>query len=261
MRILKLVWSFLKYAAKGELEFRFNVAMFLLFDLLWFTTSLIGVVLVFRQAGTVAGWTQAEAVLLVLVYYVTSSLIKVLVIPGAESLAELVRRGEFDHYLLRPVDPQFLVSIRTLRVHELFRMILAFALLPWYLGVMDIAVTVPQGLLFVAVTVLGAVGLYGAYFAIATLSFWIENLFNVGDLFREMLDVAKRPSDIFTGAASTVATFVIPVGLVATIPTKVILGTIDRPALFWALASSAALFLVSRLLFTAALRRYSSASS
>lgn len=260
-RYVRLSWSFFQYAVKRELEFRFNLAMFLLFDLLWFALSLFGVILIFRQAGTVAGWREQEAVLLVLVYYVSSTVLKVLVIPGAERLSELVRRGDFDFFLVRPIDPQFLVSIERLYVHEIVRSVLVALILPWYVASIGISMTLFQWFLVVVAVVLGAIGLYGVYFIIATLSFWVENLFNIGDLFREMLDVAKRPSDIFTGLASHVATFVIPVGLVATIPTKILLGNVDWNTMLWVAVSSIALFWIARIFFLVSLRRYGSASS
>ena len=77
---------------------------------------------------------RPQAMLLVLVYYITGSIIKALVIPGADQLAQLVRTGGFDFYLLRPVDPQLLVSLTKMYPNQLARLlILAFAL-PWYLG-------------------------------------------------------------------------------------------------------------------------------
>ena len=146
-------------------------------------------------------------------------------------------------------------------VHELVRSGVTAGFLVWYLASVGISVTAPQWILFTGTILLGAVGLYGFYFSIATLSFWIENLFNVGDLFREIMDAAKRPSDIFTGVASTIVTFVIPVGLIATIPTKILLGTEDWSGTIWMIVSSIALFGCARLFFLASLRRYSSASS
>ncbi|MBI5356435.1 ABC-2 family transporter protein [Candidatus Collierbacteria bacterium] len=260
-RLLKLFLSSFDYAIKREFEFKFNLLFFLVFNIVWILTSLAGISLVFEQAGTIAGWTRSQAMLLVLVYYITGSFIKSLVIPGANQLAELVRTGGFDFYLLRPVDAQLLVSLTKMYPNQLARvLIIAFAL-PWYLGKMGLAVSFGSWILFLILIILAVAAFYSLYFMIASLSFWLQNIFNLNDLFAEILDVGKRTTDIFTGVAGGAILFVVPVGLIATIPTKVLMGTAGWEILPWVLLSNLILFIISRKFFHFAVRFYSSASS
>jgi len=260
-RIFRLFLSTLDYAVKRELEFKFNLLFFLAFNIIWILTSLAGISLVFQQAGTIAGWTKPQAMLLVLVYYITGSIIKALVIPGANQLAQLVRTGGFDFYLLRPVDPQLLVSLTKMYPNQLARILIVAFALPWYLGKMGLTVSFGSWILFTILIILAVMAFYNLYFIIASLSFWLQNIFNLNDLFAEILDVGKRTTDIFTGTAGGAILFIIPVGLIATIPTKILMGTMGWEILPWLLLSNLILFIASRKFFRFAVGFYSSASS
>lgn len=260
-RIYSLFLSTLNYAVKREFEFKFNLVFFLIFNIIWILTSLVGISLVFKAAGTIAGWTRPQAMLLVLVYYITGSVIKALVIPGANQLAQLVRTGGFDFYLLRPVDPQLLVSLTKMYPNQLARLLMITVVLPWYLEKMGLAVNFGSWILFAILIILAVTAFYNLYFIIASLSFWLQNIFNLNDLFAEILDVGKRTTDIFSGIAGGAVLFVIPVGLIATLPTKVLMGTAGWEILPWLLISNLLLFFASRKFFHFAISFYSSASS
>lgn len=260
-RIYRLFLSTFNYAVKREFEFKFNLLFFLIFNTVWLLTSLAGISLVFQAAGTIAGWTQPQAMLLVLVYYITGSIIKAMIIPGAVQLAQLVRTGGFDFYLLRPVDSQLLVSLTKMYPNQLTRLLMVAAVLPWYLGKMGLAVSLSSWILFSILIILAVTAFYSLYFIIASLSFWLQNIFNLNDLFAEILEVGKRTTDIFSGVAGGAVLFVIPVGLVATIPVKVLMGTAGWEILPWLLVSNLLLFFASRKFFHFAIRFYSSASS
>lgn len=261
MKSLRLFFPFVNFAVKRELEFRFNLAFFLFFDLLWIAVSLLGTILIFNQAGTVAGWTKTEAILLLLVYYLAGSAIKSLVIPAAEELSELIRLGKLDLFLLKPMGLRTLVVFSQMYLHEMFRFALMIFIVPWYLAVNHIIVQPEQWIKFLILIIASCIGFSGIYFAVAALSFKFQHLFNLNDFFREGLDVAKRPLDIFPGALRSLVTFGLPVGLVASIPTRVLLGDVGWLFVVKSMAAIAVVFLLADIFFRFCLRSYSSASS
>ncbi len=261
MKPIRLFFPFVNFAVKRELEFRFNLAFFLFFDLLWIAVSLLAVILIFNQAGTVAGWTKTEAILLLLVYYLAGSAIKSFVIPATEELSELIRLGKLDLFLLKPMGLRTLVVFSHMYLHEMFRFTLMIFAIPWYLGMNHIAVQPEQWLKFLILIIAGCVGFSGVYFAVAALSFKFQYLFNLSDFFREALDVAKRPLDIFPGFFRSLVTFGLPVGLVASIPARVLLSDVNWLFVFKSVGVITITFLLTDIFFRFCLRSYSSASS
>lgn len=261
MRNIKLIASFLAYAFKRELEFRFNLTFFFVFHLIWIATSVIGVILIFNQAGTIAGWNRNQAILLILIYYLTSTFIKAFVIPGASSLSELVRKGDLDFVLTKPVDNQLFISLQRIYLNQFFRFTIILIIVPFYLRSINITINTSTLMLASLTALTGIIGLHGIFTIIACLSFWLENIWNLNDFFHDILDVSKRPVDIFRGITQQIAIFVIPVGLIASIPTKVLLRQIHWNFALYSIFTSLALFFLSRFFFKFALRHYSSASS
>lgn len=260
MKSLRLFFPFVNFAVKRELEFRFNLAFFLFFDMLWIAVSLLGTTLIFNQAGTVAGWTKTEAILLLLVYYLAGSIIKSFVIPAAEELSELIRLGKLDLFLLKPMGLRTLIMFSEMYLHEMFRFVLMIFIVPWYLSMNHIAVSPEQWIKFLILIMVSCVGFAAIYFSVAGLSFKFQYLFNLSDFFREALDVAKRPLDIFPGVIKSLVTFGLPVGLVASIPTRVLLGDVGWLFVVKSMAAIAVVFLLADIFFRFCLRSYSSAS-
>jgi len=152
-------------------------------------------------------------------------------------------------------------SLTKMYPNQLARILIVAFALPWYLGKMGLAVSFGSWMLFLILIILAVTAFYNLYFIIASLSFWLQNIFNLNDLFAEILDVGKRTTDIFTGVAGGAILFVIPVGLIATIPAKVLMGTAGWEILPLLLLSNLILFVISRKFFRFAIRFYSSASS
>ncbi len=80
--------------------------------------------------------------------------------------------------------------------------------------------------------------------------------------YYNMFSLTRVPDAAFSGAARALFTIVIPVLLVANVPVKVLLGKMDSFIEAGLLvAMSLVCFLISSVVWRAALRNYSSASS
>jgi ABC-2 type transport system permease protein len=106
----------------------------------------------------------------------------------------------------------------------------------------------------------GLVTLYALLLAFAGLVFW-----SPGFLFTWVLDgffqMARYPADLYPGWLRLVLTWVIPVGVMTTIPGQALTGNLSAGALVGSVALAAAFFLGATALFRGGLRRYASASS
>lgn len=261
MKYLKLISSYLIYNLKRELEFRFNLVFFLFFNTLWIFVNLGAIFLVFRQAGTIAGWTSQEAYLLLFIYYLTAPFIRAFIIPGISEIPDLVRRGALDYFLAKPIDLQFLISIRKIYWNQAIRPLIMLFVIPWYLSRIQLLVSPFNWLLCALVGIASVIGIYSVFLIISCSVFWFENIWNLDDLYREIMDVSKQPADIFTGFMKNIIIFVLPVALIASIPAQILLGKIGWQFSLIVFANSLILFIISRFFFRFALRRYESASS
>jgi ABC-2 type transport system permease protein len=76
-----------------------------------------------------------------------------------------------------------------------------------------------------------------------------------------VFDAARWPIMVFRGFWRILFTFVIPLALMTTYPAMAILGTLDAKTAVFALGGALLFAAISRLLWRAAIRSYTSASS
>src|SRR5204863_8469312 len=81
-------------------------------ELLWLGRLLIFYHTVFSQTNTIQGWGHAEFLVFLGCYYALEGAIETFFLENCNEFSNLVRTGDLDLYLLKPIDEQFLVSCR-----------------------------------------------------------------------------------------------------------------------------------------------------
>jgi ABC-2 type transport system permease protein len=219
--------------------------------------------LVFYQfADDVAGWTREQALLLLGVYWLFDAVWSFQFARGLAGLSGLIRTGDLDFVLLRPVAAQFLVVCwRILDVKQVTKVVQCLLLILYaahQAGVVWSAERVGVAFLFACC---GFALLYAVRLAIAVCSFWVLQTDALYELYYALFDAARFPVAYFREPVRGLLTYVVPVAFATTFPTQALLGTADYRLLPAGVAlAAAALFAVNRL-WRSALRSYSSASS
>jgi ABC-2 type transport system permease protein len=75
------------------------------------------------------------------------------------------------------------------------------------------------------------------------------------------MDLGRVPTDVYAGAIRAFFTVVLPIAIVATIPSKALLGILEPETALYPLIVAPVLLVVSNRCWTYSLRKYSSASS
>lgn len=183
---------------------------------------------------------------------------------NCNAFADLVRSGDLDFYLLKPVDEQFLVSCRNIDWSCVPNVLMG-------IGVMVTALVQkgwtfdPLQLGLFVVLLLSGLGLaYGFLLILTSASVWFmrnQSLYEVWWLFSTLM---RYPREIFQGWAYPVAwffSFAVPIMLVSNVPASVMVRAVEPAIVAYTFAATATVLLVSRRVFRHALTRYRSASS
>lgn len=80
-------------------------------------------------------------------------------------------------------------------------------------------------------------------------------------IYRDIMTAGRFPIDIFPAGFRIVLTYVLPIGIMISFPTKVLIGALSLNLIIAALAIGAIFYLASNLFFRYSLRHYSSISS
>jgi ABC-2 type transport system permease protein len=263
MRYFRLTGQFIKASFQEEAAYRANFYISLLSSVVNLATGVLAVLVLFGQVESILGWTLPSTLALLGVYLTVGALRGLVIGPSLEALAGMdgeVWTGQFDFTLLRPVSTQFLASVRKWRLFALVDLVFGLVVMGAAVVLLHQALT-PAGITAFLLTLLSGVAiLYAILLFFAALVFWSPG-FLFTWVFNGIFQLARYPLGMYPGWLRLVLTWVIPVGLITTIPVEALNGVLSSAMLAGSVALAAAMVLVSSYLFRFALRRYSSASS
>lgn len=263
MRYLRLIGSFVRASTQNELAYRANFWISLLYALLNLGTGVLGVVVLFSQVETVRGWDLPATLALLGVYLIIGALRNLFIGPSLNALAGLdgeIWAGKFDFTLLRPVDTQFLASLRYWRPLALVDLVLGLGVLGAAVIRLEQSLTLPRLVAFLVAMGAGVTILYAILLAFTALFLWSPG-FLFTWAFDAVFQMARYPVGLYPGWLRLVLTWVIPVGVMTTVPAQALAGGLSAGTLIGSVALAVGLLFGASALFRLGLRRYTSASS
>lgn len=263
MTYLRLVRLFAGASAQNELAYAANFWLSLLQSLLNLATGVLGLVVIFGQVQAVHGWDFASTLALLGVYLSLSALRGLVLGPSLEALAGMdgeVWSGRLDFTLLRPVDLQFQASLRYWRPLALIDLALGLAVVGLALHQLGLTLTLAQLLSFGLALTAAVTILYAILLALTGLVFWSPG-FLFTWVFDAFFQMARYPLGLYPGWLRLALIWVIPVGLMTTVPAQALTGELPPGLLPGSIVLALVLLLAASALFRRGLRRYASASS
>lgn len=263
MYYIRLITQFMKVSVQEEAAYRMNFWTSLLHSSLNLGTGVLGTAILFSQVESIQGWTFAGTLALLGVYLTAQALRSLFIGPSLEALAGMdgeVWSGRLDYTLLRPADIQFLASFRKWHPFALFDLLLGLGVLSIALFQLHQELNLLRLAGFCLAMVAGIAILYAILLAFTTLVFWSPGILFTW-IFDGVFQMARYPVGMYPGWLQLVLTWVVPVGVITTIPAETLTGAVSLPALLGSLVLAVGLVTASSRLFRYAVRRYASASS
>jgi ABC-2 type transport system permease protein len=220
----------------------------------------------------IAGWSQYEFFVFIATTIFVNTLVEAFFMENAEEISELTRTGGLDYALLKPIDTQFLVSLRKIHWPSLVKLVLVAGLLAYAAPRIDgLRLTPLHGVLYILYVVLGTLILYSVMIALAATSIWLGRNQSLYDFWFYITNFSRYPMEIYDGPYGRplrhIFTFIVPILVVINVPATIMAKplTAETPqrlalAAFAVLATGACLA-ASRWIFQRALLSYRSASS
>jgi ABC-2 type transport system permease protein len=258
---LRLFFTSVRINLMGELAYRVNFSAQLLQSFIELTTALLGVRLIFSYTDNLSGWTADEMLALVGIYMMTGGAISLIIEPSLEQFISSVRDGTLDFSLIKPHDAQFLISFQRFNVWRLFDVVIGAGVLMIALLRLGRTLGPWQALSFCLMSLLGLVMIYGFWWMLASLSFWLVRVENILVIFQSLYEAGRWPLSLYPGWMRFALTFLVPVAFATTMPAEALTGRLTVPALVMSMAACTSVAILSRVLWRLGLRRYSGASA
>lgn len=280
---VRVFLTFARNSLVRDMTFRSNFLIEMVSSLSWMFMNLGFYLLIFTYTdviGVASGWTQYEFLVFFATVAIINSLVQTFFMPNAEEFSELIRTGNLDFALLKPIDTQFLVSLHKVNWASLGNtgfaiLLLIFSLWKLYLQHPGNTLHPVQMLLYPVYVLCGVMILYSLMIALAATSVWLGRNQSLYNFWFYITNFSRYPMEIYSGPAGdprrwvgqslkNFFSYVIPVLIAVNVPARLLAKPLDpgnTSLAVYAVFATTASLLVSRALFYRALRDYRSASS
>lgn len=258
---MKLVWLYLKIGMLNELQYRANFFIQLFQSGLSLAVSLAGVLVIYNHTDSINGWTSADLLMVIGIFFIIGGLIGFIVQPSMYRLMEDIRKGTLDFVLVRPIDSQLQISLRQVQIWKLVDVIMGIVLLLVGLNRAHQAPSIGQVGAFMVMLAAGLAIVYSFWFAMATVSIWLVRLDDLLHVIENIYEAGRWPVRIYPGWLQFGLTFLIPIAFSITVPAEALTGRLTLLIALETIGIAALMLAGSRLFWQFAIRHYSGASA
>ncbi|MDI6850351.1 MAG: ABC-2 family transporter protein [bacterium] len=253
MKELKFILTQLKIRFRNLTIFRTSFLLEFLGKTSWVIGYIIFYKIVFTFANNIGGWDGPSLQMLVGTAGVVFGLFSTFCNYGSGNISNLVRKGNVDFYLTKPISAPFIILFRYANIPSLFSIIPS--LFVFYLGLNASGFKGISNLLLWHVSVILSFFIYSfLHFLLGLLSFKYVNLPALTWIIYDLAEYAKYPYKIFPVILQKLLLYVIPILLVTNFPVLILEG--EHELLIVQITVLTVQILLIRILFPLASRAY-----
>jgi ABC-2 type transport system permease protein len=261
MKIIRLIWSYLRIGIANEMQYRINFFIQLLQSFIALATGLIGLWLVFTHTTELGGWSQPELLAVMGIYMLMGGVIQSAIQPNMQRLMNEIQDGTLDFALTKPVDGQILISIREFRFWQLTDVVVGLVVLVIAVIQLQEQIGIWQALAFVVALILGGIMIYCFWLMITTTAFWLIRIWELVNLFQGLYAAGRWPVTIYPQWLRIGLTFLVPVAFAVTVPAEALTNRLTSFTLLGALGLAVLMMILARFIWRLGIRSYSGASA
>lgn len=259
-RYWRVYKAFFRSAFARELEFRANFFAKIAQNLLWIVFFLLVILVIYRNADSVAGWSRGDAFILGATCFIMNALYHGFAF-GLFEIPQHVRQGTLDFVITKPIDTQFWVSVRRVNLDQAGSLIAGVVMIGIGVSSSGLHPNLVQWFAYSAMTLLSTLIFYSFNLALMTLGIWLVRVDNLWVLGETVMSVARYPIDVYSQALQRVFVFFVPLAFIATIPARQLVVGLDPGMISLGVVWACVFVVLSRVFWNRALQSYSSASS
>lgn len=196
-----------------------NVAM-KLFDVV---ITIIFFKVIFSNTTELSGWSFYQVLFLYMFTKVVVTIQNIWVTSGVKKFArEMIRRGDYDFYLSKPVNPMILVSISQPRIYYLIALILEIILCFYAVMIGGMEIHFVNLIWFLFLAVFAIVLYYFLSLLTVVPAFWFIRLWSLQDLMGRLNQVMRYPAGVFPYLIRVILLTAFPIIAISYVPSYIL---------------------------------------
>lgn len=242
--------KYLKMNFRSTMQFKTNTLLITVSQILISLAELFAVWIMFKQFKSVGYWSFYETVLMFGIITTVFSFAECFG-RGYDEFADLIRKGDLDRLLVRPVNIHLQIMGYKVETSKLARVVLGIAVSIIAIIKLGIKWTVGKALVLISTYICGVVVITGIFMIGAGISvFTVENLEFINIITNGGKELSFYPINVYSKWLTRIFTFVLPFACFNYLPMSFIMGYGSLSPVIYALSPIlGTLFIIPCVLF------------
>ncbi|MGM0845482.1 MAG: ABC transporter permease [Bacillota bacterium] len=223
MFYLSMFFRYVSQYMKTRLQYRTDLVVEILSDLLFQAVNLVFILVVFGHTQLLSGWTRDEIIFIYGFFLVPFALFSTFFNIWDFNERYIVK-GEMDRILTRPIHSLFQVILERMELESLFGVVTGIVIMFYAGGNLGLAIEWMDPILFVLFVGGGALVYAGIFICLASIGFWSDAKTSIMPMMYNIGNYGRYPVDIYNNVIRFVLTWILPFAFVGVYPAAYFLG-------------------------------------
>lgn len=261
-RNLKFIFTLFKMKLARQMMYRLSFFGASFVDGSLFILWLLMFNAIYSQVDSIGGWNRGQTTIFLGTFSLLNAINMTIYFFGVIGIPGKIRNGDLDHYLTKPVSPLLRITFENINIGSSPLIALSIIIIAYGLSLTGMTASAGTVLLYILFIFLMVVLYYDMEVIIRTIPFFVISATSIERFEVAAMDLCMRvPGVLFNGLFKIMFYFILPYGIMATVPAQILTNSVS-PAMIAMAAAIAVIFTVFTLWFWKfGLKHYKSASS
>jgi ABC-2 type transport system permease protein len=218
--------------------------------------------IIFANTKELAGWSYYQVLFL---YFFSRSIIlldNAIFKKGINTFAKtMVRKGDYDFFLIKPINPMYLTSISSPQIYYAISAIFYISLAVYALLQSGVVIHLASVLWFIFLSFFGLALYYFLNIICVIPTFWFIRLYTLKDIIHRFNGFMRYPIGILPFSLRFVLTVLFPIVIISNIPAATVFYPPNMLYIVYMITLTIVFGLIASAFWRFGQQRYSSASS
>ena len=262
MKNLKFILLLIKLKFSRMMVWRLSFFGAFFADGTLFLVQLLTFQVIYSQVDAIGDWGRGQMIIFIGTFSMINGLNMLIYFFGVLNIPQLIKTGDLDQYLTKPVNPLLRITFENVNPGSFPLVILSVLIIAYGVKTSGLEVSFLLVTGYAAMVLLMTLLWYDMEVILRTIPFLVISANGIMQLEGHLIEMNFRvPGILFKGVFKALFYFIIPYGVMSTVPTQLLSGMLTTPALLHALAVVVFFTAFTFRFWNFGLRRYKSASS
>lgn len=261
-RNIKFIFLLIKFKLSHMMVFRMSFFGAFFADGTLFLVQLLTFNIIYGQVDIIGDWSRGQMLVFVGTFSLINALNMSIYFFGIVDIPGKIKRGDLDQYLTKPINPLLRLTFESVNPGSFLLVVLSVLIIGYGVSAAKIEVSFTLGLGYAMLVILMTLIWYDMELVLRTIPFLVISANGIMQLEDVTLELNfKVPGVLYKGVFKVLFYFLLPYGIMSTVPTQFITRSITAAGLITSIATVVVFTAFALWFWTFGLKHYKSASS